>query len=324
MNILILGGGGMLGQKLAHALLRRGHLRSAPITRLTLADIVPPRPVAGAVSITCNIGDPVSVTAAMAADTEVIFHLAAIVSSHAEQEFDLGLKINLDGTRHVLDAARGLGTCPVVVFSSSLAVYGGEVPDPITDHSFLNPQTSYGVQKAMGELLLNDYSRRGFVDGRGFRLPTISVRPGAPNRAASGFMSSIFREPLNGVEATCPVDPTYAHYYLSPRRCVENLILGAELSVGSLGQNRCMIMPGRSWTIAQMIAAMTEVAGPGPARLIRFEPQPDIARIVQGWRADLRADKGLALGLRADDSFADNIRAYLADDLPTSATGAER
>ncbi|MFN3846374.1 MAG: D-erythronate dehydrogenase [Paracoccaceae bacterium] len=324
MNILILGGGGMLGQKLARALLERGHLRGAPITRLTLADIAPPAALTGAEAITCNIADPASVTAAIAADTDVIFHLAAIVSSQAEQDFDLGLQINLDGTRHVLDAARALGTCPVVVFTSSLAVYGGDVPDPITDYSFLNPQTSYGVQKAMGELLVNDYSRRGFVDGRGFRLPTISVRPGAPNRAASGFMSSIFREPLNGVEATCPVDLTFAHYYLSPRRCVENLILGAELAAGSLGQNRCMIMPGRMWTIAQMIAAMKEVVGPEPARLIRFEAQSDIAKIVNGWRADLRADRALALGLRADDSFADNIRAYLVDDMPTNVEGARQ
>lgn len=316
MNILILGGGGMLGQKLAQALMARGQLRGRPIARLTLADIAAPTPLPGAQSVVCNIADPASVTAPIAPDTDVIFHLAAIVSSQAEAEFDLGLSINLDGTRHVLDAARRLGTCPVVVFTSSLAVYGGDVPDPITDHSFLNPQTSYGAQKAMGELLLNDYSRRGFVDGRGFRLPTISVRPGAPNKAASGFMSSIFREPLNGLSANCPVGPDYAHYYLSPRRCVENLILGAELQASDLGQNRCMIMPGRMWTIGQMIDAMTEVAGPAPAARITWDAQPDIARIVNGWRSDLRADRALALGLRADDSFADNIRAYLADDQP--------
>jgi D-erythronate 2-dehydrogenase len=315
MNILILGGGGMLGRKLAQSLVKRGHLRGQAITSLTLADVVTPAELGACERIACDITDPASVAAAMPADTQVIFHLAAIVSSQAEQDFDLGLRVNLDGTRNVLEAARALGTCPVVVFTSSLAVYGGEVPDPVTDHSFLNPQTSYGVQKAMGELLVNDYSRRGYIDGRGFRLPTISVRPGAPNKAASGFMSSIFREPLNGVAANCPVGRDYAHYYLSPRRCVENLILGAELPAAALGQNRCMIMPGRTWTIGQMIDAMTEVAGPAPARLIGWEPQPDIAQIVQGWRSDLHADRALALGLRADESFADNIRAFLADDL---------
>jgi nucleoside-diphosphate-sugar epimerase len=211
-----------------------------------------------------------------------------------------------------------------VVFSSSLAVYGGEVPDPITDHSFLNPQTSYGMEKAVGELLVNDYSRRGLIDGRGFRLPTISVRPGAPNKAASGFMSSIFREPLQGKPALCPVGRDYAHYYLSPRRCVENLILGTDLPAQALGQNRCMIMPGRTWTVGQMIDAMTEVAGPAPARLIDWTPQPEVARIVMGWRSDLRADRALGLGLRADDSFADNIRAYLEDDHPTSAAPISR
>jgi len=324
MNILILGGGGMLGQKLAQALSSRGHLRTRPITRLTLADLAIPAPVANSNCVACDIADPAAVSAVLTPDTDVIFHLAAIVSSQAEQEFDIGFRVNLDGTRHVLEAARALGTCPVVVFTSSLAVYGGTVPDPITDDSFLNPQTSYGVQKAMGELLLNDYSRRGFVDGRGFRLPTISVRPGTPNKAASGFMSSIFREPLNGNPANCPVGRDYAHYYLSPRKCVENLIRGAEVQAQMLGQNRCLIMPGRTWTIGQMIDAMTDVAGPAPARLIDWQPQPEIARIVKGWRSDLRADRGLSLGLRADDSFADNIRAYLEDDRPTSAAVAPR
>lgn len=316
MNILILGGGGMLGQKLAHALLHNGSLRGREIRSLTLADLQAPPALPGTQSLACDITDPASVTAAIARQPDVIFHLAAIVSSQAEQDFDLGLRVNLGGTQIVLDAARALGTCPVVVFTSSLAVYGGDVPDPITDHSLLNPQTSYGAQKAMGELLLNDYSRRGLVDGRGFRLPTISVRPGAPNKAASGFMSSIFREPLNGIAANCPVGRDYAHYYLSPRRCIENLIRGAELPAEALGQNRCMIMPGRTWTIGQMIDAMTEVAGPAPARLIDWTPQPDIARIVTGWRSDLRADKALSLGLTADADFADNIRAYLHDDQP--------
>ncbi|MCA0870808.1 NAD-dependent epimerase/dehydratase family protein [Seohaeicola saemankumensis] len=316
MNVLILGGGGVIGQKLGQALARRGHLRGQTITRLTLADVTDPAPVDGAETIRCDIADAASVAAAIPPDTDVIYLLAAIVSAHAEEDFDAGMSINMMGTLNVLERCRALGTCPVVVFSSSVAVYGGEVPDPIVDHTFLNPQTSYGTQKAIGELLVNDYSRKGMIDGRGFRLPTISVRPGKPNRAASSFMSSILREPLNGQEAICPVGPEFLHCYLSPRRCVENLIAGTEWQPEDLGMNRCMMMPGRMWSIAQVIQAMTAVAGPEPAKLIRWEPQADIQRIVNGWRFDLRPEKSIKLGLRADDSFEDNIRYYLEDDQP--------
>ncbi len=320
MNILIIGGGGVIGQKLGQALMARGALCGQEITKITLADITDPARIDGPVTVDtmrCDIADPTSVAQCVTADVDVIYLLAAIVSAHAEEDFDAGMTINMMGTLNVLERARALGTKPIVVFSSSIAVYGGEVPDPIIDHSFLNPQTSYGTQKAIGEMLLNDYSRKGFVDGRGFRLPTISVRPGKANRAASSFMSSILREPLNGQEAICPVEPEFAHYYLSPRRCVENLIKGAELEAADLGQNRCMMMPGRMWTIRQLIDAMTAVAGPEPAKLIRWEPQPDIQAIVKGWRFDLRPEKSLKLGLTADDSFEDNIRYYLEDDKPT-------
>ena len=316
MNILIIGGGGVVGQKLGAALAQRGHLRGRDITRITLADINDPAPIAGCGTARIDIADRASVDAAITPDTDAIFLLAAIVSAHAEAEFDTGMSINLHGTLNVLERARALGTCPLTVFTSSMAVYGGEVPDPITDHSFLNPQTSYGTQKAIGELLLQDYSRKGFVDGRGFRLPTISVRPGKPNRAASSFMSSILREPLNGQEAICPVGEDFLHYYLSPRQCVANLIAGAELEAEALGQSRNMILPGRMWSIRQLIDAMTAVAGPEPAKLIRWESQPEIERIVTGWRFDLRPDKALALGLRPDASFEDNIRYYLEDDKP--------
>lgn len=319
MNILILGGGGVVGQKLARALAARGELRGTPITGMTLADINDPAPVDASFPVTCttcNIADAGSVAGVVTAGVDVIYLLAAIVSAHAEEEFDAGMQINLMGTLNVLEAARGLGTRPVVVFTSSIAVYGGEVPDPIIDHTFLNPQTSYGTQKAIGELLVNDYSRKGFIDGRGFRLPTISVRPGKPNRAASSFMSSILREPLNGQEAICPVEDDFAHYYLSPRKCVENLIKGAEIPEDALGQNRCMMMPGKMWTIREVIDAMTAVAGPEPAKLIRWEAQPDIQRIVKGWRFDMRPEKSVKLGLEADESFEDNIRYYLEDDKP--------
>ena len=318
MKVLIIGGGGLIGQKLARSLAVRGHLRGAPIDRLVLADIIDPPGLAAPFAVDtlrCDIADPASVAQAIDAETDVIYLLAAVVSAHAEQDLDAGLSTNMMGTLNVLQRCRELGTKPVLVFTSSIAVNGGEVPQPFTDHTALNPQTSYGAQKAIGELLVTDFSRRGLIDGRGFRLPTISVRPGKPNRAASGFMSSIFREPLQGQAANCPVAPDFNHYYLSPRKCVENLVKGAELKAEDLGLNRCMVMPGRVWTIGQMIEAMTAVAGPEPAKLITWERQPEIEPILNGWRMEVRADKALALGLEADASFEDNIRYFLQDDI---------
>lgn len=321
MHVTIIGGGGFIGRKTAQTLAQKGSLRGQPIQSLTLADITAPDTLEAPFPVkttACDITDRASVDQLITTDTDVIFHFAAVVSSHAEQDFEVGMKVNLDGTLNILERCRGLGTCPVVVFTSSLAVFGGEVPDPITDHTIPNPQTSYGMQKAIGELLLNDYSRKGYVDGRGFRLPTISVRPGKPNRAASSFMSSIIREPLNGEPAICPVDEDQEHFYLSPRRCVENLIKGAELDAADLGQQRCMTLPGQRLSIRQMIDALTAVAGPDPAKLIKWEAQPDIAAIVRGWRFDYRFDKALALGLKADTSFEDNVRYYMEDDLPNT------
>ena len=321
MNVLIIGGGGVVGQKLAAQLAEKGRLRGQAISKLTLADINDPPAVEAPFPVettTCDIADAGSVAQVVTEDTDVIYLLAAIVSGHAEEDFDAGWQINMMGTMHVLERARALGTRPVVVFTSSIAVYGGEVPDPIIDHTFLNPQTSYGAQKAVGELLINDYSRKGFIDGRGFRLPTISVRPGKPNRAASSFMSSILREPLNGQTANCPVDEDFLHYYLSPRKCVENLIKGAEIPEQDLGQNRCMMMPGRTWSVRQLIDAMTAVAGPEPAKLITWDAQPEVQAIVKGWRFDLRPEKAIKLGLEADESFEDNVRYYLEDDKPTA------
>jgi nucleoside-diphosphate-sugar epimerase len=320
MNVLIIGGGGFVGQKLARALVARGELNGKALSSINLVDVMEPGAIdGGSIAVNtsiCDITNTASVAEAVTADTDVIYLLAAIVSAHAEEDFDAGWSINMMGTLNVLERARELGNKPRVVFTSSIAVYGGEVPDPIVDHSFLNPQTSYGAQKAVGELLINDYSRKGYIDGVGFRLPTISVRPGKPNRAASSFMSSILREPLNGEEAVCPVDADFPHYYLSPRKCVENLIKGAELKAQDLGQNRCMMMPGRMWTIGQLIDAMTKVAGPEPAKLIKWEAQPEIQKIVKGWRFDLRPEKSLKLGLTADESFEDNIRYYIEDDRP--------
>lgn len=318
MKVLILGGGGLIGQKLAQSLAKRGTLRGAPIDEMVLADVMDPAPVDAGFKVTrtvCDISDPASVAATIDADTDVIYLLAAIVSAHAEEDFDFGYKINMHGTINVLERCRALKTRPVVVFTSSIAVFGGEVPQPYTDHSALNPQISYGAQKAIGEILLNDYTRRGFINGRGFRLPTISVRPGKPNRAASGFMSSILREPLQGQTANCPVDRDFPHFYLSPRKCVENLIKGAELRQEDLGKNPTMTMPGRVWTIGQMLDAMEAVAGPEPAKLITWNPQPEIDEILKGWRMDVRPEKAARLGLEADASFEDNIRYFLEDDI---------
>ncbi len=320
MKVLIIGGAGLVGQKLGKQLAKRGTLRGEDIDEIVLADVNEsaelPAPMSLA-KVHCDISSPASVANAIEADTDVIFQLAALVSAHAEADFDTGLNVNLLGTLNVLQRCRELGTAPVLVFTSSIAVNGGDVAQPFTDYTALNPQTSYGAQKAIGEILVNDFSRRGFIDGRGFRLPTISIRPGKPNLAASGFMSSIFREPLKGISANCPVDPDFNHYYLSPRKCVENLIKGAELKAGLLGKNRCMVMPGKTHTISEMIEAMTKIAGPKPAKLITWERQPELEPILNGWRMDIRADRGLAAGLLADESFEDNVRYFLEDDFAT-------
>jgi nucleoside-diphosphate-sugar epimerase len=319
MNILIIGGAGVVGQKLARNLAGRGTLRGREITKLVLADLTEAAtfeaPFALETAI-CDMTDPASLAAVLTDEVDVVYLLAAVVSAHAETDFDLGYRVNVHGTWAVLERARALGTAPVLVFSSSIAAYGGEVPQPYTDNSALNPQISYGVQKAMGELLVQDYARRGFIDGRGFRLPTISVRPGKANLAASSFMSSIFREPLQGLPANCPVDADFPHFYLSPKQCAENLVRGAELDREALGRNCVMTMPGRVWTIRQMIDAMTAVAGLEPAKLITWEPQPEIAPILDGWRLDIRPQKALKLGLEADACFEDNIRYFLDEDLP--------
>jgi len=327
MNILILGGGGFIGRKLARALADSGRLRGEAIERLLLADVAPPAAIDAPFPVeaaTADITDRAALDTLIGVDTDVIFLLAAVVSSHAEADFAAGRDVNLTGVLNVLERCRALPSTPVLVFTSSLAVFGGEVPDPIEDSTLPNPQTSYGTQKAIGELLVNDYSRRGYLDGRGFRLPTIAVRPGRPNRAASSFMSSIIREPLNGIPAVCPVDPDFRHYYLSPRRCVGNLIRGAELDAGDLGMNRCMSMPGRTLSIREMIGAMTEVAGPEPAKLIRWEEDPAIAAIVSGWRHAYNPAKALSLGLRADDAFTDNVRFYIEDDMAAPWPPARR
>jgi nucleoside-diphosphate-sugar epimerase len=317
MRILILGGGGFLGRKLAAALAARGTLRGQAITAMTLADIAAPAPLDAPFPVACtalDITDAQATRALVAQGFDAIWHLAAVVSGQAEAEFETGMAVNLTGSINVFEAARAAGNAPVVVFTSSIAVYGGDTPDPLDDWTALNPQNSYGAQKAAAELLLADYSRRGFLDGRGLRLPTISIRPGKPNKAASSFMSSIFREPLQGQAAVCPVSPDYEHWFLSPRACVQNLIHGAEVPAAALGTRRCFALPGRTHRIGEMVAAMGRVAGEAAVQRIRWEPDPAIQAIVGGWKARLRTDIADRLGFVADDSFDDNIRFFLEDD----------
>ena len=317
MKVLIIGGGGFLGQKLVAKLAERGTLRGAAVEGVTLADLTAPALITAAFpvdGVALDIANPDAVRAVVGRGYDVIFHLAAIVSGQAEAEFDTGMAVNLMGSINVFEAARETGAAPVVVFTSSIAVYGGPTPDPIPDDQALNPQTSYGAQKAAAELLLTDYSRKGFLDGRGLRLPTISVRPGKPNKAASSFMSSIFREPMQGQEAVCPVSPDYEHWFLSPRRCVDNLIHGAEIDAADLGTQRCFALPGRTHRIGDMVDAMRRIAGDAAADRVRWERDPALEAIVLGWKARLDPAKALSLGFVADEGFEDNIRYFLEDD----------
>ncbi len=317
MNILIIGGGGFIGQKLARALAAKGALRGASISGLALADLAPPASVDASFpveSVALDISDAAATTDLLGRRFDVVYHLAAIVSGQAEAEFDLGMRVNLFGSLNVFEAARAAGG-GVLVFTSSIAVYGGETPDPIEDWTHQNPQTSYGAQKAAAELFVTDYSRKGFFDGRGLRLPTISIRPGKPNKAASSFMSSIIREPLQGQEAVCPVDPDYAHWFLSPRRCVENLIVAAEIPAEAWGANRVVALPGRTYRIGEMVEAMRRVAGDAPVSRIDWTPDPELQRIVLGWKAAFNPAKALRLGFVRDESFEDNVRFFLEDDI---------
>jgi nucleoside-diphosphate-sugar epimerase len=322
MQVLITGGAGFLGRRLAAKLLERGFLAGAdgqqqPIDRLVLLDVVAAEGFSDprVLVIAGDITDPAVLAKAITAETAAIFHLAAIVSGQAEADFDLGMRINLDGPRFLLDRCRALGHRPRVVFTSSVAVYGGVLPDEVQDDTAVKPQSSYGAQKAIGELLLTDYSRKGFVDGRVLRLPTISVRPGRPNKAASSFASGIIREPLNGVAATCPVPPSTRLWLLSPRKAIESLIAGHELAPDRLGDSRTINLPGVSVRADEMVAALERVAGPEVAAWVRWEEDTVITRIVGSWPGAWNVSRAKMLGLSGDKDFDAIIRAYMEDDL---------
>lgn len=322
MRVLITGGGGFLGVKLAKALAAKGEIRGEPITHMIQADLFEPAPVEAGFPVAgraLDIGDRAAMDAVFAAEgdgpPDAVFHLAAVVSGQAEAEFDIGLRVNLMGTINLLEAARAAGTKPIIVYTSSVAVYGGEIPDLIEDHTILNPQTSYGAQKAAGELLVTDYSRKGFIDGRGLRLPTVTVRPGKPNAAASSFMSSIFREPLQGETANCPVAEDYPIWNSAPRTVVANLVHAAEVPEEDWGENRCLAIPGQKNTVREMVDAMTDVAGTNAAGRITWNPDPFVQKICDGWRANVSPAKALRLGFHRDAGFHDNIRWFLEDDI---------
>jgi D-erythronate 2-dehydrogenase len=320
VHILITGAAGMIGRKLTDRLAQDGSLHGKPVERLTLLDIVPPAKPAqftGLVETSAaDLSQPAEAGRVIAARPDAIFHLAGVVSGEAELDFEKGYRVNLDGTRALLEAIRtaGDGYKPKVVYTSSIAVFGAPFPPSIPDDFHLTPLTSYGTQKAMGELLLADYSRRGFCDGIGIRLPTIVVRPGKPNAAASGFFSGIIREPLAGLEATLPVPEGVVHTHASPRAAVGFLLHAAGLSPEALGARINLSMPGVCCTVAEQIASLRRIAGERVAARIRRASNPLIARIVEGWPQRIEARRARALGFTAESSFDEIVRIHIDED----------
>jgi nucleoside-diphosphate-sugar epimerase len=328
-NVLVTGGAGFLGARLARELLAAGTLEVAggvpqPVRRVTLVDRAPAPPDLAAdervAAIRGDLGDlldPVGAGWNALAAADVIFHLAAAVSAECEADFDLGVRANLRGTESLLASCRALGTCPVVVFASSLAVFGasGEHPLPavVDDQTLVNPQSSYGVQKVIGEQLMADYTRKGFLRGRTVRLMTVSVRPGRPNGAASGFLSGIIREPLAGQRAICPVDARTEVALASPTRAIDGLLCAATSSDEAWGGRSAVNLPPLTVTVADMVAALERAAGPEVSALVGWVPDPAVARIVRSWPARFRTDRAARLGLAPDPDFDSVISLHLAE-----------
>ena len=318
MRVVVTGAAGFLGSGLIAALLRPRTLvdaKGAPaaIDEIVAVDVTPstvddPRvtPVAG------DLGDPDILARAVRSETDTVFHLAAVVSSQAEEEFALGMRVNFDATRALLERIRSVAPGARLVTTSSVAVFGGDLPDRVPDTHLWEPQSSYGTQKAMIDLLLSDYARRGFVDARSLRMPTIVVRPGKPNRAASSFASGIIREPLDGIDAVCPVLPETVLWLMSPDAAIRNLLHGQALDAARLGRRRVINMPGLSVTVAAMLRALRRRAGDAVADRVRIQPDDAVQRIVNSWPGALGADHARALGFTADADFDAIIDAHLA------------
>jgi D-erythronate 2-dehydrogenase len=321
MRVLVIGAAGMLGRKLVERLAGDGVLGAERISAMVLVDVIEgPSVAAGEIDVqrlTADLAEPGVAEAVVSGRPAVIFDLAAVVSGEAEIDVEKGYRVNLDASRLLFDAVRliGHGYRPRLVFSSSIAVFGPPFQNVIGDGQAMTPATSYGTQKAMTELLLSDYSRRGYFDGIGVRLPTVCVRPGAPNLAASGFFSSIIREPLRGETAVLPVSPDVRHWFASPRASVQFLLHAAVLDNQAIGHQRSLTMPGVSATVAMQLDALRRVAGEGVVSLVRSEPDEAIARIVAGWPRAFDARRAASLGFRAEATFDEIVRAYIDDEL---------
>ena len=327
MQVVVTGGAGMLGKKLIKAILKKGTLagkdgQQVKVERIQVLDVVPSADLPNDPRVTYTQGevyDAALIKKLIAPGTGSVFHFAAVVSAGAEADTNLGYRVNLDGTRVVLDACRALGSTPRVVFTSSVAVYGGEMPAVIPDDFPLRPQTSYGSQKAMGELLLNDYTRKGFIDGRALRLPTIVVRPGKPNLAASTFASSIIREPLSGQEAVCPVDPKTMMPLLSPRKTIEAFLRAHDLPGSIWGWNRALHLPSLDVSVNEMAEGLKKVAGAEAYGRIKWQIEPRIQQIVATWPGRLDSKRARSMGFESDASVEAIINAFIEDDLRPNA-----
>ena len=323
MKILITGGGGFLGFRLARTLLARGQLGGKAITGITLLDGAFPSGIKDldkkkVKAVTGDVSNAGTITSVCTPDTDAVFHLAAVVSGAAEADFDLGMRVNLKGMELLLEQMRRIGTSgnqpPRLVYTSSVAAFGGDLPEVLDDSTIANPQTSYGAQKVIGEYLVTDYSRKGYIDGRSLRLPTIVVRAGKPNAAASSFASSVIREPLNGVISECPVAPQTGVWLLSPGRVVEAFIHAWELPAEAWGRRRWLNLPGITASVAEMVEAMRKVAGDAAAKRVLYRADARIQAIVKTWPARFRTPRALELGFKPDPDVESVIRAYIADE----------
>ncbi len=319
MKVLITGGGGFIGYRLALALLKRGTLadaqgKQAAISQITLLDIAFPAQVDSRLKcVTGDLTDKALLAKIMGSDTDSVFHLASIVSGGAEADFDLGLRINLDGTRALLETSRAQAKPPRYVFASTCAAFGGDLPEVVDDTTTPNPQSSYGAQKVCCEYLTTDYNRKGFIDGRSIRLPTISVRAGKPNLAASSFASGIIREPLAGVVSPCPVGPETCVWILSPGKVVDAFIHAHDLASSAWGVNRVLNLPGITTSVKEMVDALRKIAGDQAADLVEWKPDARVQAIVKTWPARFSTARALKLGFVADQNIEGIIRDYISE-----------